>query len=490
MSTYSGVARDAARGEDEFDPAVQTVLSDGDGFTMSVFLFVCAPEHGAYFATYALARALSARGHKVLYTSVGDFSKELEKQGWDFVPMFPNVKDADPDVGEIPAAFIKRMLYYHKRIRRNPEQHLGLFDAIVHGEFEALLEGHNVDVVLLDPFLNRLAMVCAAANIPVISLATELINYRNHSLPPGYSLFVPGESLWSRFRCRALWAQRFLAVHVRRGLLWVLLKVVFLPIPPRHLRRKFNRMTRDSKLGFMFSEYSWRFDLPEAVLCPSAFDFPNAVTPDGRTYLGVTIDRARVDSDFGHEIPENKRLVYVSLGTHAALYGNRIDRLIGQMSEVAAQRPEWFFVANIGKGNDPGKYGDIPENVLLADFVPQLQILDQSSAIVTNGGLGTVKEAIMAEVPMLVVPCRWDQFGNAARVKYHGIGDFCRLEELSVEELVSRLDDVLNNRQYRDNLARMKRQILNDDEFTKGIDWIERTAAEMAAAKRSRMVRP
>ncbi len=78
----------------------------------------------------------------------------------------------------------------------------------------------------------------------------------------------------------------------------------------------------------------------------------------------------------------------------------------------------------------------------------------------------------MAEVPMLVVPCRWDQFGNAARVTFHGIGDYCNINTVTASELQDRLNNILGNAKYKTQLARLKSQIEHDNEFAKGIQWL------------------
>jgi UDP:flavonoid glycosyltransferase YjiC (YdhE family) len=154
------------------------------------------------------------------------------------------------------------------------------------------------------------------------------------------------------------------------------------------------------------------------------------------------------------------------------MYGATVDRFVRCLIEVARSRPGYHFIVNIGKGNAQDKFPDPPDNVLLTHFVPQLQILDRSAAIITNGGLGTVKEAIMAEVPLLVLPCRWDQFGNAARVKFHGLGDYCKINKLTAPQLQQRLDRLLDDRACRTRLARMKKQVEQDDEFARGVRWL------------------
>lgn len=437
---------------------------------MSVYMIICLPERGAYYPTFALAHALHAQGHTVLYPGLADFKEDVERQGLPFLTMFPDALPADPSVGDIPTSPLKKLLYFRKKSAQNPKR-FQILDAIANGAFEAFLRAHRVDIVLLDPFLHHLAAVCLKANIPVVSMATELMNYKNYAIPPNCTLAAPSGPL-SRPVSYMLWGKHLLFTYGRRVALFLVTRLLFFPRAPRELRRAFETLQRQAGLSWIFSEYSWRFDLPELVLCPEAFDFPSARRAGGRKYLGVTIDRQRVDGPFDHAIPSDKKLVYASLGTHAAMYGKKIDRFVSRLIDVAKARPEWYFIVNIGKGNNPAKFGTPPQNVLLTTFVPQLQILDRSAAIITNGGLGTVKEAIMAQVPLLVAPCRWDQFGNAARVKFHGLGDYCNINTVTAPQLQTQLDHIVHDTAYRSQLARMKRQIEQDDEFAKGVQWL------------------
>ncbi len=437
---------------------------------MSVYMIICLPERGAYYPTFALAHALKAHGHSVLYPGLVDFKEDVERQGLTFLTMFPDAPTSDPNVGEIPNSLLKKLLYFRKKAAQNPKR-FQVLEAIANGGFEALLRAHRVDVVLLDPFLHQLAAVCRNADVRVVSMATELMNYKNHAIPPNCTLSAPSGA-FSRPVSYTLWGKHFLSVYGRRIALFLVTRLLFFPRAPRELRRKLKKLRKRAGLSSIFSEYSWRFDLPEIVLCPEAFDFPNARGAGNRKYFGVTVDRQRADVPFDHAIPPDKRVVYVSLGTHAAMYGKKVGRFIGCLIEAAKTRPEYYFIVNIGKGNSPATFGAPPPNVLLMTFVPQLHILDRSAAIITNGGLGTVKEALMAEVPMLVVPCRWDQFGNAARVTFHGIGDYCNINTVTASELQDRLNNILGNAKYKTQLARLKSQIEHDNEFAKGIQWL------------------
>jgi zeaxanthin glucosyltransferase len=46
--------------------------------------------------------------------------------------------------------------------------------------------------------------------------------------------------------------------------------------------------------------------------------------------------------------------------------------------------------------------------------------------------MSTVLESLSAGVPMIAIPIGFDQPGMAARVAYHGVGEFIEEEQLSM----------------------------------------------------------
>ena len=45
--------------------------------------------------------------------------------------------------------------------------------------------------------------------------------------------------------------------------------------------------------------------------------------------------------------------------------------------------------------------------------------------MVSHGGVTGLKDSAFMGVPMLLIPIHYDEFGNAARVVYHGLGARC-----------------------------------------------------------------
>ena len=73
---------------------------------------------------------------------------------------------------------------------------------------------------------------------------------------------------------------------------------------------------------------------------------------------------------------------------------------------------------SIGKYFDIKDLGDLPENILAFNFVPQLQILKIADIFITHGGINSINEAILLNnLPIIVIPQEIDQFDNAKQIE-------------------------------------------------------------------------
>ncbi len=173
---------------------------------------------------------------------------------------------------------------------------------------------------------------------------------------------------------------------------------------------------------------------PLIFLSPAEFEIPQMRINDAH-YTEASIFRGPHPSvpAPGDSIAANgKPLVYCSLGTQAALYGEA-PAWRKVILETARAMPEYHFALNVGAHEWSEDLGDLPSNVQTLRFVAQSEVIASSAATITNGGFGTVKEAIYFGIPTIVCPQKWDQSWNALRVRYHGLGLECSGEKLSVD---------------------------------------------------------
>jgi len=89
----------------------------------------------------------------------------------------------------------------------------------------------------------------------------------------------------------------------------------------------------------------------------------------------------------------------------------------------------------VGPG-DPAALGPVPENVRVAGFVPQAEVLEHAGLVVHHGGTGTVLGTLAAGLPQLILPQGADQFANAETLSALGaakalVGDAIRIDAIA-----------------------------------------------------------
>jgi MGT family glycosyltransferase len=92
-------------------------------------------------------------------------------------------------------------------------------------------------------------------------------------------------------------------------------------------------------------------------------------------------------------------------------------------------------VLQIGKHVDPAELGDVPANVEVRSWVPQLAVLRQADLFVTHAGAGGSQEGMATATPMIAVPQAVDQFGNADVLQALGVARHVPAEEVTADTL-------------------------------------------------------
>nr|QNH67995.1 UDP-glucuronosyltransferase-like protein 6 [Brachionus plicatilis] len=148
------------------------------------------------------------------------------------------------------------------------------------------------------------------------------------------------------------------------------------------------------------------------------------------------------------------KLVYVSLGT--VFYNNTFvfDTIIEAFRKI--ENKKLRVVMSVGKENmklyeeNAEKNGFIvPENVVLVDFAPQIDLLKRAHLFITHCGMNSTSEAIHYGVPMIGIPIKADQ----PRVAYR----ICDELKLGI-----RFDPLKLNRK---NLSDAIVRVLNDNSY-------------------------
>ncbi|GLV45787.1 UDP-glycosyltransferase family 35 member E2 [Carabus blaptoides fortunei] len=118
-----------------------------------------------------------------------------------------------------------------------------------------------------------------------------------------------------------------------------------------------------------------------------------------------------------------------------------------------------------------------PDNIRVYKWLPQAAILKHPNTrlFVTHGGLSSIWESIMSGIPMIVVPFHSDQFHNARRIEYLGIGLHFDIRTISKETFTRYVNEIMTNSSYTAQTTYVAK-LLKDQPMSpleKAIWWIE-----------------
>lgn len=146
-----------------------------------------------------------------------------------------------------------------------------------------------------------------------------------------------------------------------------------------------------------------------------------------------------------------KPVIYISLGTIL-----RGGQAFFRTCIEAFRKETVMVVMSVGAGGDVSGLGQIPDNFLVRNYVPQLAVLKQADVFVTHGGLNSVSEAMIHGVPMVVIPFSSDQPVNARQVARMGLGKALDHRGMSARKLRHAVFAVLEDADIRENMRKMQ----------------------------------
>ncbi len=132
-------------------------------------------------------------------------------------------------------------------------------------------------------------------------------------------------------------------------------------------------------------------------------------------FAGVAISTSQ--SELAWAAPAGKKLMLISLGSivtqNAPFYRACMEAFGGPA--------EWHVVLQIGPLTTVEELGEIPANVEVHHWLPQVAILKRADVFLTHAGMGGSREGLALGVPMIAAPQAVDQFQNADSLVAAGV---------------------------------------------------------------------
>lgn len=189
------------------------------------------------------------------------------------------------------------------------------------------------------------------------------------------------------------------------------------------------------------------------VTLPRALQYAGDTFTDRYAFVGPCLTARTFQGDW-QPPADGRRVLLVSLGT---AYNDRPDLYRG-IIDSAAEQP-WHTVLSVGDQVDRDLLPPAPTNVEVHSTVPQLRVLEHASVFVTHAGMGSVLEALAAEVPLVAVPQMAEQQANADRIAQLGLGRRLASDDPDPAQLWHAVAAVTDDPQIQERLARMRREI-------------------------------
>lgn len=207
--------------------------------------------------------------------------------------------------------------------------------------------------------------------------------------------------------------------------------------------------------------------IPELIAAPLEFEVSSEVRQDSQYYLGLCTCKQRNDTELDKSFSEiwqniirreeeGQRIIYCSFGTYYTTPDKTFLNFISTLINAIRVLPnvQLILSVNIFVIETLNHRLNIDDNIHFFTKVPQLTVLKDADLFITHGGLGSIKEAIEYEVPMLVYPIDlvYDQVGNAFKVEYHRIGERGNFYNEKLLGLEQKTTTLLNESIYKENI--------------------------------------
>ncbi len=206
---------------------------------------------------------------------------------------------------------------------------------------------------------------------------------------------------------------------------------------------------------------------------PAEFEYPRRNLPACFHFTGPFARRSsRPPTPFPWDRLTGKPLIYASFGTTQHRHRNLYAAVAQATADLDAQ-----IVLSLGGAEAVELPTKLPENVLVAPFAPQLEILERAALMITHAGMNSTLESLAAGVPMVAVPIAHDQHGVSARIEWTGTGVRIPASECDPARLRQAIETVLGEASFRESARRFQRIIAAGDGLNRAADIIERVAA-------------
>ncbi|KAK1574324.1 MGT family glycosyltransferase [Colletotrichum navitas] len=410
------------------------------------FLLHCFSATGHVLPMQAVARELVERGHEVVWTTIAPQEARVVASGAKFFPAEEVIKvDANLD-GADP-----------KDMAETAEIMFGGRVTAQVADIRRVLKVFKPDFVLNDALPQGVAALFELGEIP---------RYATLGVVPLYLPDIGPEPI----------------EHAAQSALGLLISQPQLSLPTINSDRQ--------KLGLpalkVTDTFSYSPFLHIQASCPS-LEFqegPEPVLPQAQ-YVGPLVTRV-AGANLGvptwwNDVVNATSVIGITQGTFAM---NPTSLIIPAIQALQGDKRHLLVVPS-KHANEIREKISVEDNVRIAEWVPYDMLLPRCRLLVTNGGYGSVTQALSHGVPLVCAGTSEDKRDTAARVTWVGAGIDLKTDTPSVNQVRDAVHRVLEEKTFANNAAKVGKELNAQGGAKKACDLLEKAATELGAATAS-----
>jgi MGT family glycosyltransferase len=396
-------------------------------------LLASTPATGHLNPLLAIGHILIAEGHEVVGLSGSAFRKRIESIGAEFRPLpagadfdLRDVLSVAPELKDIPPGpEWLRVAFERVFVDPVPAQHKGL---------QQVLRDFPADVIIGDDMIfGVLPMLLGPrAKRPAIVLCgTSILHWRRADGAPYFAGLPPATT--------AAQLKEYAAIAEEHD------RIIYQPVGHR-----LNQSLKDLGVGPLSTPpFDSGVELADAYmqLTAPSFEFPRDIPPSVHFVgaLPIIPNQAPLPS-WAHELDGSRKVILVTQGTVA---NHNLGLLIAPTLAALANEPDLLVIATTGGRPIEAIPGPIPGNARLASYLPFDWLLAKVDVLVTNGGYGSVNQAMSFGIPLVTAGLTEDKADVNARVAWSGVGIDLASNEPTPQALREAVRAVLDKPNYR-----------------------------------------
>ncbi|MBV8709159.1 MAG: glycosyltransferase family 1 protein [Acidobacteriaceae bacterium] len=429
---------------------------------MSHVLVCSTPAPGHVNPMLTIASSLAERGYDITFTTSDVFQAQVETAGLTFVPLrgkanfdYQALDQHFPERLQIPVG-VPRLIhgFQHAFFDMIPDQHQTIQSVMDHSPVDLILTDTTflgTFPLLLDPTRER---------PPVVSCGITVLFLTSHDRPPVGAPSRPGEEV-----------RDYLREHYE-------FQAALRPAD-EYLDRVLTNLQVPPFLGFFLDALH---ALPDRYLqlTGDGFEFPCHDLPKKIRFVGPvtpSLSNGFEEPDWWSTLDSGKPVILVTQGTIANL---DLSELLEPTLQALADE-EVTVIASLGTAGPKPLSIPVPPNARVVPFVPFDRLMPKISLFITNGGYGSVNQALQNGVPLIVAGATEDKPFVAARVAWSGSGLDLETERPTADQIRYAVRTLLANDSFQMNAQKMAenfRQYRALDHIAAEVEWQIRRALE------------